>query len=89
MSSFSDQFFSETGYRPYAMTCHVVAATDEYIKYLESRLEKAESPATVRGVPPANTEMVEICPHRDTWTVIGSNGNLQYTIPACVKGGQT
>ena len=27
----------------------------------------------------------KICPHRDTWTIIGSNGEIQYKIPACIK----
>lgn len=36
-----------------------------------------------------NNARDEICPHRDTWTIIDHNGNVQYKIPACIKGGQT
>jgi hypothetical protein len=32
----------------------------------------------------------EICPYRDTWTFIDSDGTVKYKVPACIRdGGQT
>jgi hypothetical protein len=36
-----------------------------------------------------NNARVEICPHRDTWTIIGNDGRVMYKFSACIKGGQT
>jgi hypothetical protein len=38
----------------------------------------------------ANMPRDEICPHRDTWTIISKDGEVMYKIPACIRdGGQT
>lgn len=43
-------------------------------------LVKAES-----ALKAPNTQRDEICPHRDTWTIIGADGIPIYKIPACIK----
>jgi hypothetical protein len=43
-----------------------------------------------RQKPSHNMPRVEICPHRDTWTIIGNDGQVMYKIPACIRdGGKT
>lgn len=35
-----------------------------------------------------NNARDEICPHRDTWTLIDRDGSVMYKILACIKGGR-
>jgi hypothetical protein len=45
--------------------------------------------AKVEKFTSTNIARDEICPHRDTWTIISADGDVMYKIPACIKGGQT
>jgi hypothetical protein len=74
MKSLMERYTEETHRGAYRLMCHVHAATDEYVEWLEARLEAAESANTASNKPRAEicAEAVEsnyVCHYCCYWSV--------------------